>query len=213
MLKSIKEAEEGWKADLLRVFSIACAPFMVYFCYLDMQYTSQDPALIQPLSYVDYLLSHTHNFKIIAFTVLIGSAGVLFGPIFARMRLKFRFGQQISTLTGKLSRTEEDSSLYLSFIQRYKQMSKIIVKTMEYVDQSADSLSPEVQQDLMTAIKEIAKELSKGLCSNSQKEALNVRKMLDKTQNHFTDYIQNHNIQLNISCPENLTVVADPLFT
>jgi hypothetical protein len=46
-----------------------------------------------------------------------------------------------------------------------------------------------------------------------QKETLNVKKMLDQTQNHFTDYIQNHNIQLHITCPEDLTVVADPLFT
>lgn len=215
MIQSIREAEEGWKADLLRVFATTCAPFMLYFLYLDMEYSShiEDSTLMTPLSYVDYLLSHTHDFIIIAFTVFIGSAAVLFGPIFARMRVKFRFDQQISKLTGKLNRTEEDSSLYLSFIQRYKQMSKIIVNTMEYVDQSVEGLSPEVQQDLMTAIKEIAEDLSKGLCSNSQKETLNVRKMLDKTQNHFADYIQSHNIQLQMTCPDNLTVVADPLFT
>ena len=65
----------------------------------------------------------------------------------------------------------------------------------------------------MVATKEIAEELSRGLCSTLQKETLNVRKMLDQTQNHFMDYIQNHNIQVQVTCPEDLTVVADPLFT
>lgn len=215
MMKFILEAEEGLKADLVRVFSTACLPFMLYYLYLNIQYSSyiEDPTLISPLSYVDYILSHTPDFKIMAFTVLIGSAGVLFGPILARMRLYFKFGNQINKLTGKLSRAQEDTSLQVLFIQRFKHMSKIISETMEHVVQSAESIPREAQQSLIQAAAGLAKELSKGLCANLQKETLNVGKTIKQTQNHFTDYMQSHHIKVQITCPEDLTVVADPLFT
>jgi len=208
MLKFIIEVEEGLKADLVRVFSIFFLPFALYYVYLDMQYTNTTP----PLPYGEYILSYMGDFKLIAFTALTGSVGVLVGPILARMRLNFMFGKQIKTLTGKLSSAEADTSFHLMYIQRYKQMSKVITDTMEYVEQS-DSITFEAQQELMMIIKGIAEELSKGLCSNLQKETLNLRQTLDQTQSHFTDYIQHHNIGLQITCPEDLTVVADPLFT
>jgi hypothetical protein len=214
MKKTILEAEEGLKADLVRVFCTFCLPFMLYYLYLDMQYSSyiKGSRLTTPLSYTDYLFSRMDDFKIIAFTALMGSVGVFFGPILARMRLNFRFGKQINTWTNTLKRTEMDTSLYLEFIQRVKQMSKIIADTMEHLEHSAENLSFESQQDLMMAIKELAEDLSKGLCGNLQKETLNLREMLNQTQSHFTDTIQNHNIQLKVTCPEELTVVADPLF-
>jgi hypothetical protein len=210
MMKSILEVKEGLRADLIRVVSSACLPFMLYYLYLDMQY--RDVTLDHPLSYGDYLLSHTSDFIVIAFTVFVSSAAILFGPILARKRVGFRFAQHINKLTGTLTRTEEDTTLYISVIQRYKAISKGISNTMEYMEQYGDSLSPEVRQDVMVATKEIAEELSRGLCSTLQKETLNVRKMLEQTQAHFTDCIQDHNIEVKVTCPEDLTVVADPLF-
>jgi hypothetical protein len=179
-----------------------------------MEYSSyiEDPSLMSPLSYVDYFLSHKHDFVIIAFTVFIASSGVLFGPIFARMRVKFRFDQQINKLTGKLCRTEADTSLYLEFIQRTKQISSAISATMEKLEYSLNSMPLEVQKKLVRAVGELTEELAKGLCGNIQKETLNVREMLYKTQNHFTDYLQSHDISVKVTCPEDLTVVADPLF-
>lgn len=211
MMKSILEVKEDLRADLIRVASSACLPFMLYYLYLDMQY--RDSALAHALSYGDYLLSHTSDFIVIAFTVFVSSAAVLFGPILARKRVGFRFTQHINKLTNTLNRTEEDATLYISVIQRYKAISKGISNTMEYMEHYGDSLSPEVRQDVMVATKEIAEELSRGLCSTLQKETLNVRSILDQTQAHFIDYIQNHNIEVKIICPEDLTVVADPLFT
>ncbi len=210
MLKSILEVEEGLKADLVRVFSIFSLPFALYYVYLDMQY--KNAILSHALPYGDYILSHMDDFKLMAFTALTGSVGVLVGPILARMRLAFTFGKQIKQLTGKLSSARADTSFHLMYIQRYKQMSKVITDTMEYVEHSADNTPFEVQQELMMIIKGIAEELSKGLCTNLQKETLNVRQMLDQTQSHFTDYIQNHNVQIKITCPEDLTVVGDSLF-
>lgn len=209
MMKSILEVKEGLRADLIRVFSTACLPFALYFLYLDMQY--RDATLSHPLSYGD-LLAHASDFIAIAFTVFICSAAVLFGPVLARKRLTFAFSKQIKQLSGKLKSARADTLFHAMYIQRYKQMSKIIADTMEYVEQFAGTISLEVQQDLMTAIKELAEDLSKGLCSNLQKETLNVKKTLEQTQNHFTDYIHNHNIRLEIICPEELTVVADSLF-
>src|SRR5947208_3205519 len=70
----------------------------------------------------------------------------------------------------------------------------------------------EAQQPLIQAAAGLVEDLSKGLCGNLDKETLNLRKMLEQTQNHFTDYMQNHNIKAQISCPDDLTVTADPLF-
>lgn len=211
--KSILEVKEGWKADLLRVVSTAFLPFMVYYLYLDMEYFSYRESfslISKPLSYMDYMLSHTSDFGIIAFTVFVSSAAVLFGPILARKRVSLTFDKKINQLSGKLSRTEEDTSLYVSFFQRYKQINKAITEIMEQVVHSTGPL--EGQKSLLQAAAGLSEELSKGLCSNIAKETLNVRKMLEQTQNHFTDYIQNHNIRLEITCPDELMVVADSLF-
>jgi hypothetical protein len=169
-----------------------------------MEYSSslEDPTLMSPLSYVDYLLSHMHDFKIIAFTVLFGSVGVLFGPVFARMRLKFRFGQQMNTLTNKLAGAEEDTAFQMMVIRRFKQINKIIADTMEHVMQSGGTISFEAQQRLIQAAAELAEELSKGLCANLEKETLKLRKMLEQTQNHFTGYMQSQEIKIQITCPD-----------
>lgn len=73
--------------------------------------------------------------------------------------------------------------------------------------------SLEAQKSLLQVAAGLSEELSNGFCSNIAKETLNVRQMLEQTQSHFTDYIQNHNIQIQVTCPEDVTVVADPLFT
>ncbi|MBA3814383.1 MAG: HAMP domain-containing histidine kinase [Alphaproteobacteria bacterium] len=215
MIRSTLEVKEGLRGDLVRVCCTACLPFMLYYLYLDMQYRSylESLALTKPLSYVEYMMSRTSDFGVITFVVVVICSFLLFGSILGRKRLNFMFGKQIKQLNGKLSRVEADTSFQRLFIQRFKQMGKIISETMEYVEQSASNIPLEARKSIIQAVAELAEELSKGLCANLEKETLSIKEMLEQTTHHFTDYIQNHNIKLQMTCPEELTVVADPLFT
>ncbi len=172
-----------------------------------------------PLSYYEYMGSHSLYFWIVAFTVLVCG---IFPPLQSRILKKKassifnQLNQELESVNTHRSFLEGETLLQRHIIQRFKEFTTVIHKSMKKVEPSSQGSSPyqsnNEEKTLIKAITELAEDLSSGAYCNYTRESLNMRDLLDQVKSHLALQIQKLNLQLNITCPPNLTLEGDSLF-
>ncbi|HUX78548.1 MAG TPA: hypothetical protein VMW10_02200 [Alphaproteobacteria bacterium] len=168
-----------------------------------------------PLPYFEYLKSHEAGFLILAYAVLIGSILLFFCGILVKKRVSVAVGGQIDKLSTHRSSLEAYNSLQRHMIQRFKDVTRIIHHSVDRIAQSYNGspLSHNEKRILINGATGLVENLSSGLCANLQREPLLVKELLDQVKLHFVEQIQKLNINLHMTCPQDLEFVGDPLFT
>jgi len=166
-------------------------------------------SLRNPLMFREYLAFYRSEFFILSFIATLGA--------FFLMLTNSGVGQLVNAEISYRASLEAYNSIQRLLIQRFKETTRAIYKSMEYVvssNNSSSSLSHAEKLDLINTTKELAEDLSYGATWVSyKKNPIKINEELNQAQMYFNDLIQKRSIVFCVKCPQDLIFIGDPLLT